>query len=66
MIPMSQDVAELVGDLAQSVENRSLLHEKFALPKEWNAGQFRKIDNAGRWNILRIVDNGRSLTQIHA
>lgn len=61
MIPMSSDVAEAVGQWAEEVENRSLLHEKFALPKFWNAPQGRKIDDAGRWNILRIVENGKAL-----
>lgn len=58
---MSLDVAEAVGQWAEGVENRSLLHEKFALPKVWNAPQGGKIDDAGRWNILRIVENGRML-----
>jgi len=61
MIPMSPDVAEAVGHWAEGVENRSLLHEKFALPKVWDAPQGRKIDDAGRWNILRIVENGKTL-----
>jgi len=61
MIPMSSDVAEAVGQWAEGVENRSLLHEKFALPKFWDAPQGRKIDDAGRWNILRIVENGKTL-----
>jgi len=61
MIPMSSDVAEAVGQWAEGVENRSLLHEKFALPKVWDAPQGRKIDDAGRWNILRIVENGKAL-----
>src|SRR2546428_5534736 len=39
MIPLAKDVAALVGDWAEGVENRSLLHEKFALPKVWGAGE---------------------------
>jgi CRISPR type III-B/RAMP module RAMP protein Cmr6 len=60
---MSSDVAEAVGQWAEGVENRSLLHEKFALPKVWNAPQGVKIDDAGRWNILRIVENGKKLLE---
>jgi CRISPR type III-B/RAMP module RAMP protein Cmr6 len=60
---MSSDVAEVVGQWAEGVENRSLLHEKFSLPKVWDAPDDRKIDDAGRWNILRIVENGRALLE---
>lgn len=59
MIPMSSDVAELVGANAAAVSNRSLLYEKFPLPKEW--GHARKVDDAGRWNVLRLAERGREL-----
>lgn len=61
MIPISPDVRQLVGDWAEAVENRSLLHEKFALPKVWGAGEAGKLDNAGRWSVLRIVTRGNEL-----
>lgn len=59
MIPLSRDVADLVGEFADSVDNRSLLYEKFAFPKVW--GQPDKVDDAGRWNVLRIVSRGSDL-----
>jgi CRISPR type III-B/RAMP module RAMP protein Cmr6 len=61
MIPLTKDVAELVGSWAEGVENRSLLHEKFALPKVWGTGDGGKIDDAGRWSVLRIVTRGSDL-----
>jgi CRISPR type III-B/RAMP module RAMP protein Cmr6 len=61
MIPMSPDVRRLVGDWADQVDNRSLLHEKFALPKVW--GHPKKTDQAGRWSILRIVQRGEALLE---
>jgi CRISPR type III-B/RAMP module RAMP protein Cmr6 len=59
MIPICKDVCALIGDWAEGVENRSLLHEKFALPKVW--GTPEKLDNAGRWSVLRIVSRGADL-----
>jgi CRISPR-associated protein Cmr6 len=61
MIPMSPDVQRLVGDWADQVDNRSLLHEKFALPKVWGVEDGGKLDNAGRWSVLRIVTRGSDL-----
>src|SRR5579885_2938590 len=61
MIPISPNVRELVGDWAENVDNRSLLHEKFALPKVWGAGEERKLNDAGRWSVLRIVSRGPDL-----
>jgi CRISPR type III-B/RAMP module RAMP protein Cmr6 len=61
MIPISPDVRQLIGDWAEKVDNRSLLYEKFGLPKVWGAGEEGKLDNAGRWNILRIVWRGSDL-----
>jgi CRISPR type III-B/RAMP module RAMP protein Cmr6 len=61
MIPMSPDVRRLVGDWADQVDNRSLLHEKFALPKVWGVEDGGKLDNAGRWSVLRIVTRGSDL-----
>ncbi|HTI68621.1 MAG TPA: type III-B CRISPR module RAMP protein Cmr6 [Candidatus Limnocylindria bacterium] len=59
MIPIAKDVRALVGDWAEAVDNRSLLHEKFALPKVW--GEVEKINDAGRWSVLRIVTRGADL-----
>ena len=59
MIPMSPDVRPLIGENAEMVDNRSLLYEKFSLPKVW--GQPRKLDEAGRWSVLRIVSRGEEL-----
>ncbi len=61
MIPLTKDVAALIGEWAEGVENRSLLHEKFALPKVWGAGLGRKLNDAGRWSVLRIVTRGSEL-----
>ena len=61
MIPMSPDVRRLVGDWAEQVDNRSLLHEKFALPKVW--GHPKKTDQAGPWSVLRIVQRGEALLE---
>jgi len=61
MIPMSPDVRRLVGDWAEQVDNRSLLYEKYALPKVWGVERGDKLDNAGRWSVLRIVTRGSDL-----
>ncbi len=61
MIPISPDVRQLVGEWADNVDNRSLLHEKFALPKVWGVEGGGKLDNAGRWSVLRIVSRGADL-----
>ncbi len=61
MIPISPDVRQLIGDWAEAVENRSLLHQKFALPKMWDAGNGHKLNDAGRWSVLRIVTRGTEL-----
>ncbi|HVV00601.1 MAG TPA: type III-B CRISPR module RAMP protein Cmr6, partial [Verrucomicrobiae bacterium] len=61
MIPIAKDVAGLVGEWAEGVENRSLLHEKFALPKVWGAKKEGKLNDAGRWSVLRIVTRGSDL-----
>jgi CRISPR type III-B/RAMP module RAMP protein Cmr6 len=43
------------------VENRSLLHEKYALPKMWGVENGGKLNDAGRWSVLRIVTRGPDL-----
>lgn len=61
MIPLTKDVAALIGEWAEGVENRSLLHEKYALPKVWGTGDGGKLNDAGRWSVLRIVTRGAEL-----
>ena len=61
MSPLSRDVAALIGDWAEGVENRSLLHEKYALPKVWGQAPGVKLNDAGRWSVLRIVARGSEL-----
>lgn len=63
MIPISPDVRTLIGDWAEGVDNRSLLHEKFALPKVWDVRDGGKLNDAGRWSVLRIVTRGSDLLQ---
>lgn len=59
-IPIARDVAELVGDFAEGVENRSLLLEKFMFHKDWGLDGLRSND-AHRWSIMRITDGGTDL-----
>lgn len=59
-IPMSPDVAELVGDYAERVDNRSLLLDKFVFPKQWVEGNFKR-DEATRWSLLRLTSDGASV-----
>lgn len=59
MIPMASDLAPLIGEFAEGVENRSLLFEKFSLPKLDLEG--RQWKDAGRWSVLRIVTRGGDL-----
>src|SRR5262245_5261078 len=59
MIPLAKDVSALIGEFAEGVENRSLLHEKFAFPKVW--AEPEKVNDAGRWSVLRIVTRGPDL-----
>lgn len=68
-IPMSPDVAELIGEAAEKVENRSLLMEKFCFHKLWpvveeesHRGRQRvKWDEATRWSFVRIADGAAVL-----
>src|SRR3989442_11317304 len=59
MIPLGKDVAQLVGTFAEHVENRALLYDKFSMPKVW--GHQEKVNDAGRWSVLRIVTRGSDL-----
>ncbi|TVR49025.1 MAG: type III-B CRISPR module RAMP protein Cmr6 [Puniceicoccaceae bacterium] len=58
-MPIASDVAELVGDYGERIENRSLLLEKFAVPKEWL--DFAKGDDLNRASLLRICEGGDAL-----
>lgn len=62
-IPLARDVAGVVGDYAQKVENRSLLLDKFVAHKAWplQHGVEGKWDDATRWNFLRVAGNGEFL-----
>ncbi len=70
-IPMPRDVAELIGDFAKEVENRSLLFDKFVFhkscpvdPEEVNYGdQYRKWDDASRWSCLRIGEEAKQVLE---
>lgn len=67
--PIAPDVAEVIGDCAQNVENRSLLLDKFVMHKSWpsvfleTAHQPMKMDEASRWSFIRIAQNGESFLQ---
>lgn len=58
-IPITREYAETVGEWCEKVENRSLLHEKFAFPKNW--GDSVKEDKASNWSLMRIASNGSNL-----
>ncbi len=67
--PIAPDVAEVIGDCAQNVENRSLLLDKFVMHKSWpsvfleTTHQPMKMDDASRWSFIRIAQNGESFLQ---
>ena len=56
-IPMPADVAALVGELAEHVQNRSLLLDKYVFHKKWGLENFSAND-AHRWSLLRVSDGG--------
>lgn len=60
-IPIANDVANLVGDFAEQIENRSLLLDKFVLPKYWIDEGADRQDKAARWSLLRICDGGSKI-----
>lgn len=68
-IPMPGDVAELIGPMAQRVENRSLLLDKFVFHKKWpvveemtrKGPSFVKWDEASRWSFMRIADGASQI-----
>lgn len=63
-IPITREYAAAVGEWCEQVENRSLLHEKFALPKNW--GEAVKENSASNWSIMRIATHGSVLLKSKA
>jgi CRISPR-associated protein Cmr6 len=59
-IPMTGDVAALIGPYAEGVENRSLLLDKYVFHKQWPTGDDKR-DEASRWSFLRIADGASAL-----
>jgi len=64
-IPISPDVAQLIGDFAEAVQNRSLLLDKFVFHKDWGLDDLRSND-AHRWTLMRISDGGSAVLQAEA
>jgi CRISPR-associated protein Cmr6 len=65
-IPISPDVAELIGAAAEKVENRSLLLDKFVFHKKWPCevdpqGREVKWDEASRWSYMRIAEDAAQI-----
>ena len=60
-IPITKDYADAVGRWCEKVGDRSLLLEKLALPKNWNADI--KEDAASSWSLMRIASNGPDLLE---
>jgi len=58
---MPNDLAEIVGENAQKIENRSLLADKFAYPKQWLNTDLGKGQKANRWSLMRLSSEGRRL-----
>jgi CRISPR type III-B/RAMP module RAMP protein Cmr6 len=56
-IPIARDVAALVGDFAEGVQNRSLVLEKLVFHKKWGSEDFNAND-AHRWSLMRVSDGG--------
>lgn len=64
--PIVSDVAELIGDYAEKVENRSLLLGKFPIHKCWPVDPYspdRKWDDASRWSFLRVAEDGSTILE---
>ena len=73
-IPMTGDVAKLIGSAAQLVENRSLLLEKYVFHKRWpvivehtrHGRDYVKWDEASRWSFIRIADGAAQILKLEA
>lgn len=67
--PISPDVAGVIGEYAESVENRSLLLDKFVLHKSWpmvflnSTHPPMRMDDASRWSFIRMAQNGDDFLQ---
>ena len=67
--PISPQVAEVIGDYAENVENRSLLLDKFVLHKSWppinleTTREPMRMDDASRWSFIRMAQNGEEFLQ---
>lgn len=67
--PILNDVAKVIGECAEAVENRSLLLDKFVLHKSWpmvpleTTREHMKMDDASRWSFIRIAQNGETFLQ---
>ena len=65
--PIAPDVAAVIGEYAERVENRSLLLEKFVLHKAWPrvvsevTGKEIKWDEASRWSFVRVSQIGKEI-----
>ncbi|MDR1613468.1 MAG: type III-B CRISPR module RAMP protein Cmr6 [Planctomycetota bacterium] len=60
-IPMTKEYADTVGAWGEKIENRSLLLDKFAVPKNW--GDAVREDGASFWSLMRVASNGRALLE---
>lgn len=73
-IPMTGDVADLIGTVAQHVENRSLLVDRFVFHKKWPVVEEQtkhnhntvKWDEASRWSFMRIADGAEQILRREA
>lgn len=67
--PIAPDVADVIGDCAEKVENRSLLLDKFVVHKSWppvfleSTHQPTRMDDASRWSFIRMAQNGEDFLQ---
>ena len=65
-IPMTAEVAELIGTAAERVDNRSLLLDKFVFHKRWplatdDHDREVKWDEASRWSFMRIASGASKI-----
>jgi CRISPR type III-B/RAMP module RAMP protein Cmr6 len=69
-IAIAKDVAQLIGDFAERVENRSLLLDRYAFHKSWPVEEDErgvvKWDDASRWSFVRISDGASSILNKNA
>lgn len=65
-IPMTADVAAVIGTYGERIQNRSLLLDKFVFHKSWpvayeESGKTVKWDEATRWSFMRIANQSQAL-----